>query len=160
MELEVMRWSSGSESTLGGFFIREASRRFQCFTLEDEFHAVKVFGETRIPAGRYRVVLRTEGGNHKRYLAKYGPEWHKGMLHILNVPNFKWILIHAGNTDDDTAGCLLVGDTQNENVTSEGFIGGSVNAYKRIYPLVRDALLQGEDVWITYTNLDSPPSVN
>jgi len=160
MELEVMRWSSGSESTLGGLFVRDDARHFRCFTLEDEFHAIKVFGETRIPASRYRVVLRTEGGNHKRYLAKYGPEWHRGMLHIINVPNFKWILIHASNTDDDTAGCLLVGNTQNENVTDEGFIGGSVNAYKRIYPPIRDALLLGEDVWITYTNLDSPFSVN
>ena len=160
MELEVMRWSSGSESTLGGLFIREMNRRFQCFTLEDEYQAVKVYGETRIPAGRYPVKLRTVGKNHKRYLAKYGIAWHKGMLWIQNVPGFKWILIHAGNSNKDTAGCLLVGDTQNENVTSEGFIGGSVNAYKRIYPPIRDALLRGEEVWITYTNLDSPPSVN
>ena len=135
MELDVMRWSSGSESTLGGFFIREPDRHFLCFTLEDEYHAIKVFGETRIPAGRYRIVLRTVGGNHERYLAKYGPEWHKGMLWLQDVPNFKWILVHAGNTDDDTAGCLLVGNTQ---ISIEG-IGVRPDVYikggeKGIYP--------------------------
>ncbi|KKK94021.1 hypothetical protein LCGC14_2687050, partial [marine sediment metagenome] len=41
MELDVMRWSSGSESTLGGFFIHEPDRHFLCFTLEDEYHAIK-----------------------------------------------------------------------------------------------------------------------
>ena len=156
MELEVMRWSSGEEATLGGLFERLSGRHFLCYTLEDEYRTVKKFGETRIPAGRYQIKLRTEGGHHERYLDKYGPEFHKGMLWLQDVPNFQWILIHCGNTDDDTAGCLLVGNTQNENVTDEGFIGGSVNAYKRIYPPVAQKLITGEEVWITYTNLDSP----
>ena len=46
-----------------------------------------------------------------------------GMLHVLDVPNFKYILIHCGNTDEDTAGCLLLGDTQENNlVKKDGFI--------------------------------------
>jgi hypothetical protein len=156
MELDVIRWSSGFDSTLGGLFIREPDRHFLCFTLEDEYRAAKVFGETRIPAGRYRILLRIEGSKHVDYLEKYGPDFHKGMLWLQDVPNFEWILIHSGNHDGHTAGCLLVGNTQNENVTDDGFVGNSVNAYKRIYPPIRDALLAGEEVWITYTNLDSP----
>lgn len=156
MELDVMRWSSGSESTLGGLFVRTTERHFLCYTLEDEYRTVKKFGETRIPAGRYQIKLRTVGGKHERYLDKYGPEFHKGMLWLQDVPNFQWILIHSGNDDGDTAGCLLVGNTQNENVTDDGFIGGSVNAYKRIYPPIAQKLVTGEEVWITYTNLDSP----
>ena len=58
---------------------------------------------------------------------------------------FKYILIHAGNTDEQTAGCILDGDSQNNNdIQTDGFIGSSRNAYKRIYPLV-DALLAGAE---------------
>ena len=73
------------------------------------------------------------------------------MLHIVDVPGFDYILIHCGNTDEHTAGCLLVGDTQNNNMVEEdGFIGRSTAAYKRIYPKIAKALEQGEEVTITY----------
>ena len=60
------------------------------------------------------------------------------MLHLQDVPNFKWILIHCGNTEADTDGCLLVGshaitEPGNMSITSSGA------AYKRFYPLVVDA---------------------
>ena len=46
------------------------------------------------------------------------------MLHVLDVPGFEYILIHCGNTDEHTAGCLLVGDSQENNqITKDGFIG-------------------------------------
>ena len=74
-----------------------------------------------------------------------------GMLEILDVPNFTYVLIHCGNTDEDTAGCLLVGDTQNNNnVTEDGFIGSSTNAYKRIYKEIAKAVEKEEEVTITY----------
>ena len=81
---------------------------------------------------------------------------HKGMLHVIDVPNFKWILIHTGNTDEHTAGCLLVGDSQENNtIIKDGFIGKSTNAYKRIYPPIAKALEEGEEVTIQYIDLDS-----
>lgn len=77
--------------------------------------------------------------------------FHKGMLHVVNVPGFEYILIHTGNTDEHTAGCLLVGDSQENNVIiKDGFIGKSTNAYKRIYPDIAKAILKGEDVTIEY----------
>ncbi len=78
------------------------------------------------------------------------------MLHILEVPNFKHILIHIGNTDDDTAGCLLVGDGQNNNLVSEARITKSTAAYKRIYPTIVEAIAQGDEAWIEY--IDKIPS--
>ena len=147
MELFVMRYNSEHEYTDGLFF---NDHDFKCYTLEDEFRSVKVFGETRIDDGRYPVELRTEGGFHQRYLDKFGDAFHKGMLWIRNVPNFKWVLIHIGNDDDDTAGCLLVGSTADKD---RGFIGASTKAYKDIYPEIADALLASEDVFITYKTL-------
>jgi hypothetical protein len=68
---------------------------------------------------------------------------------------FQYILIHTGNTDDHTAGCLLLGDTQeNNNIIKDGFIGKSTNAYKRVYQPIAKVLEKGEDVTIEYINLD------
>jgi len=157
MKLEVIRISSQSDSTLGVLFDATSGRgrKFLGFTIEDEAREDKVQGETRIPAGEYDVQLRTVGGFHQRYGAKYG-SMHKGMLHVQNVPGFEYILIHCGNTDDHTEGCLLVGNTSQENLTRNGFIGESVNAYKRIYPSIANALVGGDSVSITYIDYDTP----
>ena len=49
---------------------------------------------------------------------------HKGMLWVRDVPGFEYILIHTGNTDEHTAGCLIVGDSQQNNtIKSDGFVG-------------------------------------
>ena len=155
MKLEVLRFSSQVDSTSGILFeVTDIGKRFLCYTLEDEARALKVKGETRVPAGTYNIGLRTEGGFHSKYSKKYFGI-HIGMLHILDVPNFEYILIHTGNTDEHTAGCLLVGDAQeNNNIISDGFVGKSVNAYKRIYPSIAKAIQQGEEVTITYIDFD------
>lgn len=153
MKLEVLRFSSQKESTLGLLFDVTDGREFMAYTLEDEHRDVKVMHETRIPAGTYPITLRTVGGFHSKYAKRFG-ELHKGMLWLRDVPNFEYILIHAGNNDDDTSGCLLVGDTQTQNVKSDGFVGSSVNAYKRIYKPIADAIERGEQVTITYKDYD------
>src|SRR3989304_4581521 len=107
MKLSLHRFSSGNESTLGLLHI---DGKFECFIIEDEYREVKVKGETRIPSGTYKILLRKEGGFHEKYLTKY-PASHKGMLWLQEVPGFQYILIHVGNTDLDSAGCLLVGDS-------------------------------------------------
>ena len=151
MKLQVVRFSSQADSTSGLLFeINELGKHFLCYTLEDEARVLKVKGETRVPAGTYKIELRTEGGFHERYSRKY-PNIHIGMLHIVNVPGFEYILIHTGNTDEHTAGCLLVGDSQENNVIiRDGFVGKSNNAYKRIYPAIAKAIDKGEEVTITY----------
>jgi len=155
MKLKVLRFSSQEDSTSGLLFLEtDSGKEFLCYTLEDEARELKVRGETRVPAGTYKINLRTEGGFHERYKKKYG-KMHKGMLHVIDVPNFKWILIHTGNTDEHTAGCLLVGDSQENNVlVKNGFIGKSVNSYKRIYPDIARAIQEGNDVTIQYIDID------
>jgi len=149
MKLKVVRTQFGKDATNGMLFIDDT---FECFTLEDQYQEKKVYGETCIPEGTYKIELRTEGGFHQRYAKKF--DFHKGMLHILDVPEFTWILIHIGNTDENTAGCLLVGDTQQDlDVNQNGFVGSSGNAYKKFYPKVAEALLKGEKVTIEYTKI-------
>ena len=155
MELEVLRISSQADSTNGILFDVTEGRKFLCYTLEDEHRSEKIKGETRIPAGTYKITLRTVGGFHTRYTAKYG-EMHKGMLWVRDVPGFEYILIHTGNTDEHTAGCLLVGSSQQENLSKgDGFIGASGTAYKKIYPSIAAALEAGEEVTITYIDYDT-----
>ncbi len=154
MKLKVIRFSSQSDSTSGLLFDVTDKTKFLCYTLEDERREEKVMAETRIPAGVYNILLRKEGGFHGRYTKKYG-DMHKGMLHVQDVPNFKWILIHTGNTDEHTAGCLILGDSQENNVLmKDGFIGRSVQAYKRVYPPIAKALENSEEVTIEYIDLD------
>jgi len=151
MKLDVVRTQFGKDATNGMLFIDGV---FEAFTLEDEVRDVKVHSETAIPLGEYEIKLRTEGGFHSKYTARYGA-MHKGMLWLQDVPNFKWILIHTGNQDSHTAGCLLIGETQQDlDKGKDGFIGGSGDAYKKMYPKVADALLAGEKVTIKYSNIN------
>jgi len=165
MELEVIRFSSGTDSTNGMLLEidKHASaphaegyrckRTFLAYTLEDEYRKDKVYGETRIPNGTYKLALRTVGGYNEKYKRRF-PDFHVGMLHVTDVPNFEYILIHCGNTDEHTAGCLLVGDSQENNqITKNGFIGKSTQAYKRIYPRIAEALTRGEKVTIKYKTI-------
>ena len=163
MNLEVIRFSSGTDSTNGILFetIQQGNEidgifkqtKFLAYTLEDEYRSEKVFGETRIPDGTYKLGLRKVGGYHAKYSKRF-PHIHIGMLHVLDVPGFEYILIHCGNTDEHTAGCLLVGDSQENNqITKDGFIGKSTQAYKRIYPRIAEAIECGEEVTITYKTI-------
>ena len=156
MKLEVIRFSSGTDSTNGLLLevIEQGNdidglwqqKKFLAYTLEDEQRDTKVLGETRIPNGVYKLGLRKVGGYHARYTKRF-PHIHIGMLHVLDVPGFEYILIHCGNTDEHTAGCLLVGDSQENNqIQKDGFIGKSTQAYKRIYPPIAEALECGEEV--------------
>jgi len=155
MNLEVLRISSESDSSSGLLFdISNGTRKFLCYSLEDEYRNDKVMHETRVPAGTYNILLRTVGGFHAKYTKRY--DFHKGMLHVQDVPGFKWILIHTGNTDEHTSGCLILGDSQENNQLMEnGFIGKSGQAYSRVYPPIAAALESGEEVTITYTDYDT-----
>ena len=139
MKLEVIRFNKGEDSTNGILFDVTNERKFLCYTLEDESRKEKVYGETCIPEGEYCINFRAEGGYHAKYSKRFAD-----------------ILIHCGNTDEDTAGCLLVGDTQeNNNIKKNGFIGRSTAAYTRIYPDIADALSRGEEVTIEYRDFST-----
>ena len=151
MKLQVVRTQFGKDATNGLLFVNGL---FECYTLEDQYQAVKVMHETCIPEGTYDIKFRTVGGFHEKYKKRYGND-HYGMLHLQDVPNFTYILIHAGNTDEHTSGCLIVGETQQDlDISDDGFIGHSGKAYLKLYNKVAKQLLQGKDVAIEYTTIN------
>lgn len=154
MKYEVLRVSSQKDSTSGLLFeVDNGKRTFLCYTIEDEQRDVKVWGETRIPAGTYQLELRTEGGFHNRYKSRYA--FHKGMIWVKDVPGFEYILWHTGNTDEHTAGCLVLGNSQESNIVKkDGFVGYSRDAYSFVYPRVAAAIESGLRVSVEYIDYD------
>jgi len=146
MIITVKRFKSDNDATLSMISI---DGEFECFGLEDEYRLTKVAKETRIPQGIYKVGVRTVGGFNYRYQRKFN--FHKGMLHIEDVPGFEWILIHIGNTDENTDGCLLVGSGANTH--GEITVQNSRIAYQALYNKVIDAAL-AEDLVIVYEDSD------
>jgi hypothetical protein len=138
MNLKLTRVNDNGKSTLG---ILE-DKDFLIYTIEDTHRKVKVWGKTCIPTGTYEIKLRTEGGKHEEYSNKFG--FHKGMLWLQDIPNFQYVLIHIGNTAEDSNGCILVGS----DITNEDFISGSTVAYIRLYFYVLKAFDRGEKVYI------------
>lgn len=142
MELKLLRYSSDADST-GGLLYMDG--KFFCYTCEDEKREIKIKGETRIPDGIYKIKLRDAGGMTKRYAARYS--FHRGMLHLQDVPGFDWIYIHVGNNDDHTEGCLLVGYGANR-VDDENQVMSSRLAYSDLYKMIVAAMDAGEEVSI------------
>lgn len=140
LELYLNRKDKTEVSTIGS--LEEAGKRI-CYILEDKdrflkqtdplehIEKTKVYGETAIPAGRYKVII------------SYSKRFKKELPEILNVPGFTGIRIHSGNKAIDSLGCLITGLGKGVNVVSD-----SRNAMLKLMPLLRAALKKGE-VYIT-----------
>jgi len=149
MEVLLRRYKSDEKATLGKLNI---DGEFYCYTLEDEYREKKVMHETRIPAGKYLLELRTIGTFHEKFKVRY-PRIHKGMIEITNIPNFSAVLIHPGNTEKDTSGCILVGDRIDEQKMQ--IVGGtSTPAYLRVYLKIANHLALGHKATIEIQDLD------
>lgn len=134
---ECTEMTEGSEldaSPLGGGM--EGASSF-CDTLEptwrDYAHGGrKLKGRSAIPEGRYPVVIT------------WSPRLKEWLPLLVNVPMFQGIRIHAGNTAEDTQGCILVG----ENL-KRGMVLNSRRWLKRLKDKIVEAKERGEAVWIT-----------
>lgn len=99
-----------------------------------------------IPSGKYALGLRTIGDKHAQYLKWYGPDFHKGMIEILDVPGRTAIEFHVGNTIADTKGCSLCGSNAVDPRVSNSKhweVARSRVTYEKVYPVLRDAILAG-----------------
>ena len=143
MELRLTREHFNEICTIGSLTIDGDDLRL-C-TLEDcdrrlsntddlsAIKQIKVFGSTAIPYGRYEVAMT------------YSDRFKQVMPLLLNVKGFDGIRIHAGNTDADTLGCILVGyvkDVLNNRIQQ------SRPAIAELYMLISEAIKK-EKVFIT-----------
>jgi hypothetical protein len=111
---------------------------FLCQTLEDPVReGPKVFGDTAIPSGTFRVTITRS----KRF-GKMMP-----LLH--NVPNFGGVRIHTGNNTDDTSGCILVGIGRDADAGADGLqVTDSRDAMNEVQPRIAAAIARGDEVWL------------
>ena len=129
MHLRVIREPSTAAATMGLLLIDGV---FTCWTLEDVVREVKIPGETAIPAGRYAVQL------------SLSQRFQKLLPEVLAVPGFTGIRIHAGNTQADTAGCLLVGRIRADDRVEESKL-----ALMHVMEQLRRATTAGDPITIS-----------
>ena len=136
MELTLKRISKKKTCTMGCLY---ADGEYLCDTLEPTWRDIgpggaerKVAGKTAIPEGRYPVVVTYSD-------TLYG--WYPLLLH---VPGFEGIRIHAGNTAENTRGCILVGYSP-----KAGRLIDSRLWLRRLKKRIVEAKGHGEGVWIT-----------
>ena len=148
MNLLLQRYSDNLESTLGLMFdMTTQFARFQCYTLEDEHRDVKVKGETRIPAGRYELKLREcDTPMTKKYRKKY--PWFKYHIEIMDVATHSYCYLHVGNRDSHTDGCVLLGNSVNNNTNDSGFLGDSASAFEKLYKKIVPKLVAKKQCYI------------
>lgn len=140
MKIVLQRIKDNGEATLGLLFVNGT---FQCFTLEDQHQDHKVLSETRIGDGKYQIAKKTSG----RFYAAYSERWgHDFVPELLDVPDFTDILIHTGNTEANTAGCILVG--MGCEADGEPTISSSRLAYTLLWNKIDRAFRAGEPVEI------------
>ena len=132
MLLEVKRLYKKDTYTIGVLMVD--GEKFSD-TLEDKVRDLKsekkVYGETAIPAGKYKVVMSMSS------------KFKRVMPYLENVPQFTGIMIHPGNTIKDTLGCILVGENKRK--------GQLVNSRKysdELNKRINEAIERKEQVWI------------
>lgn len=128
LEIEIRREIYTPKSTIGRLFVND---EFECYTLEDRARpqAIKIPGATCIPAGTYWLAIN------------FSNRFQRLMPELLQVPGFAGIRIHAGNTDADTEGCILVGERRGED-----FIGASRAAFRGLFRKLQAARAAGGEV--------------
>jgi hypothetical protein len=140
MKLLVKREPTAFGATLGRLYIDGV---MQCDTLEDEIREIpgqpvtkwKVYGYTAIPQGLYKLTAENS--------PRFGPD----TLTVNAVPGFEGIRVHAGNSEKDTHGCLLVGTR-----AGRALVSNSRSALAALKAKLLPVLARGEAVTIEYRN--------
>lgn len=141
MDLTLKRIARRETYTIGRLFI---DGKYFCDTIEDTDRGLKQSlpqsvniakkrkGVTAIPEGKYLVVMNVKS---PKFSQKKQYDWCGGYLpRLVNVPAFEGVLIHIGNTANDTEGCLLVGKN-----TQVGKVLDSTATFKELYRRLKEA---------------------
>lgn len=148
MELVVERLYKKDNYTIG---ILKIDGLYECDTLEDtdrglsqdmpesEITKKKKYGKTAIPTGRYKVTFGISNRFGKCFYAI-----NSMIPSINNVKGFTAIRIHAGTDENDTEGCLLLGENK-----AKGKVLYSGKTCERVFRKMWLAYNYGSPIWIT-----------
>lgn len=151
MELFLERKYKKSNYTIGKLYINgkyfsntieDKDRGLTSNMPEQQIKGLKVYGETAIPTGTYTIDMNTISPKFKdRSWAKpYGGK----LPRLLNVKGFEGVLIHVGNTCQDSLGCILMGLN-----TKKGMVTNSTEYFHKLMKELLAAKLKGEEIKIT-----------
>ncbi|EPB5396557.1 DUF5675 family protein [Campylobacter coli] len=150
MKIKIIRRYTGKTCVIGKFkvFNDDDKLLFECFSLEEDKEGVERNKDLRIPEGIYDLK-RHSPSRFENTLRSITKKDDDTMINVFNekVPFDRHILIHWGNTDKDTQGCILLGHTKDNNNES---IGQSRQACKEFYDLMYGKNL--EDIKLEITN--------
>ncbi|EAK4349714.1 hypothetical protein DYW72_07385 [Campylobacter coli] len=150
MKIKIIRRYTGKTCVIGNFKVLDDEEKilFECFALEEDKEGLESGKDLRIPEGNYNLRRHTPSRfeNTLRSITKKDDDT---MINVYNddVPSSRAILIHWGNTDKDTQGCILLGLTKDNNNES---VGQSRQACKEFYDLMHGKNL--EDIKLEITN--------
>ncbi|EKD7508919.1 DUF5675 family protein [Campylobacter jejuni] len=149
MKITINRRYTGKTCVIGKFKVLDDDDKilFECFSLEEDKEGLESGKDLRIPEGNYNLKRHSPSRfeNTLRSITKKDDT----MINVYNddVPSSRAILIHWGNTDKDTQGCILLGLTKDNNNES---VGQSRLACKEFYDLMYGKNL--EDIKLEITN--------
>lgn len=113
--------------------LEDTDRRLDSSMSEDAIKKLKVYASTAIPTGKYQITLNVQSPKYSN--KQYYKLFCNGYVpRLLGVKGFDGILIHIGNTNKDTAGCILVGYNK-----KKGQVINSKKAFEKLYGLLRNA---------------------
>ena len=148
MKLKLIRSYKNDKYTIGHLYI---NGKFFCDTLEDtdrgldnsmslkQIQSIKVKSKTAIPTGIYTITLRVVS---PRLSKKSAYKFCGGKVpRLVNVKGYDGVLIHIGNTEQDTDGCILVGENK-----AKGKVLNSTDTFKRLYAILKQASDKNEDI--------------
>lgn len=151
MELKLKRFAFKNAYTVGKLYIDGA---YFCDTIEDKDRGLdssmtveqiknkKIASVTAIPTGRYAITLNVVSPKFKNR-AQYAFCGAK-LPRLIDVKGYDGVLIHIGNTAEESAGCILVG--QNKVV---GRVINSTETFKKLYGVLDAANKKGEKIYLT-----------
>lgn len=129
--LQVSRKIYTDKSTIGDIFF---DNEFICSSLEDTIRNVKIAKHTAIPAGEYELTLSWSN--------RYG----RLMPYILNVPFFTGIMIHWGNSDANTDGCILTGVYDPDK---PDWIASSRKSFDELFAKIEKTIIDKEKIMVS-----------
>lgn len=151
MELLVDRKWKKQSYTMSNLFIdgewfsnvlEDADRGLDNSMSEDMIRTLKKPSITAIPRGTYEITLDVVSPKYSK-VQFYKDVCNGKVPRLKNVKGFDGILIHAGNTDKDSSGCLLVGQNK-----VKGQVVNSKETFKQLYKLLQDGKSRGEKIVI------------